>query len=91
MDMSRPLVASEDNADALDGYAAFSLLAALAKVPQCPATEIADYQRVIDRKGQHVVSHDMLDLGMSLWLAHWGTASNSSAQQLGTRCIELFG
>ncbi|KAL8749448.1 MAG: hypothetical protein Q9199_007675 [Rusavskia elegans] len=90
MDMSRPLVASEGNADALDVYAAFGLLAALAKDPQYPATEIADYQRVIDRKGQHVVSHDMLDLGMSLWLAHWGTASNSSAQQLGTRCIELF-
>lgn len=91
MDISRPLVASEGNADALDGYVVFSLLAALAKDPQCLTTEIPDYQRIIDRKGQHVVSHDMLDLGMSLRLARWGTASNSSAQQLGTRCVELFG
>ncbi|KAL8670004.1 MAG: hypothetical protein Q9168_005436 [Polycauliona sp. 1 TL-2023] len=91
MDMSRPLVASEGNADAIDGYVVFSLLAAAANDPSSLATEIADYQRVIDRKGQHVVSHDMLDLGMTLWLAHWGSASNRSAQQLATRCIGLFG
>ncbi|KAL8646133.1 MAG: hypothetical protein Q9226_007002 [Calogaya cf. arnoldii] len=90
MDMSRPLVAGEGNTDALDGYVVYSLLAAGAKDPQCLATEIADYRRVIDRKGQHLVSHDMLDLGMSLWLAQWGSAGNSSAQQLGTRCIERF-
>ncbi|KAI4268718.1 MAG: hypothetical protein LQ337_007692 [Flavoplaca oasis] len=70
MDMSRPIVASEGNVDALDGYIVFSLLAAVANDPQCLAAEIANYQRVIDRKGQHVV--------------------NTSAQQLGARCMEVF-
>ncbi|KAL9000461.1 MAG: hypothetical protein Q9169_000978 [Polycauliona sp. 2 TL-2023] len=90
MDLSSPLVASEGNADALDGYVVLSLLAASSEDPRCLATEIADYQRVIDRKGRHIVSHDMLDLGMTLWLAHWGSASSHSAQRLGARCIELF-
>ncbi|KAL8977246.1 MAG: hypothetical protein Q9205_006908 [Flavoplaca limonia] len=90
MDMSRPIVASEGNVDALDGYIVFSLVAAAANDHQCLAAEIANYQRVIDRKGRHVVSHDMLDLGMSLWLAQWGPPSNTSAQQLGARCMDVF-
>ncbi|KAI4253427.1 MAG: hypothetical protein LQ352_003693 [Teloschistes flavicans] len=91
MDMSRPLVASEGNLDAVDGYVVFSLLAATAGDPNCLAKEIADYQRVIDRKGKHTISNDMLDLGMSLWIAHWGSPDHTSAQQMGTRCLERFG
>ncbi|KAL8684953.1 MAG: hypothetical protein Q9218_008056 [Villophora microphyllina] len=90
MDMSRPLVTSEGNLDAVDGYVVFSLLAATAGDPTCLAGEIADYQRVIDRKGKHTISSDMLDLGMSLWIAHWGSPGQISAQQMGARCLERF-
>lgn len=91
MDMSRPLVASEGNLDAVDGYVVFSLLAATAGDPGCLAGEMADYQRVIDRKAKHTISNDMLDLGMSLWIAQWGSPDHVSAQQMGTRCLERFG
>lgn len=92
VDMSRPLVASEGNLDAVDGFVVFKLLAATSEDPGCLKDEIGDYQRVVDRKGQHCVSSDTLDLGMSLWIAHWGIASNNaSAQQLGNRCLESFG
>ncbi|KAL8725059.1 MAG: hypothetical protein Q9166_007590 [cf. Caloplaca sp. 2 TL-2023] len=90
MDMSRPLVASEGNLDAVDGFVVFRLLAAASGDPQCLADEVADYQRVIDRKGMHAVSNDTLDLGMSLWIAHWSHGTDKSAQQLGSRCLEKF-
>lgn len=70
VDMSQPLVGSEGNLDAVDGFVVFGLLAAVAQDPQCLATEIADYQRVIDREEWHAISDDMLDLGISLWIAH---------------------
>ncbi|KAL8702700.1 MAG: hypothetical protein Q9201_004121 [Fulgogasparrea decipioides] len=91
MDMSRPLVSSEGNLDAVDGFVTFSLLASAAGEPQCLATEIADYQRVIDRKGRHSITDDMLDLGMSLWIAHWSSATDTSAQRMGAHCLETIG
>ncbi|KAI4127508.1 MAG: hypothetical protein LQ338_003166 [Usnochroma carphineum] len=91
MDMSKPLVASEGNLDAVDGFVIFSLLAACAKDKQCLANERADYQRVIDRKARHAISQDTLDLGMSLWTAQWGSTHNGSAKRLGNRCLEIFG
>ncbi|KAL8778288.1 MAG: hypothetical protein Q9194_002090 [Teloschistes cf. exilis] len=90
MDMSRPLVASEGNLDAVNGYVVFSLLAATSGDSGCLAGEMADYQRVIDRKGKHTISNDMLDLGMSLWIAQWGSPDHVSAQQMGARCLERF-
>ncbi|KAL8717919.1 MAG: hypothetical protein Q9181_008261 [Wetmoreana brouardii] len=90
MDMSRPLVSSEGNLDAVDGFVVFSLFAS-AEDSQCLATEIANYQRVIDRKGRHSISDDMLDLGMSFWIAHWSSATDTSAQQMGARCLEKLG
>lgn len=93
MDLSAPLVASEGNLDPIDGYVVFRLLQAAAmeldgeKEPVL-SEEIADYQRVIERKGEHFVSSDPLDLGMTLWTAHWFSEEEDWAARLAARCYE---
>jgi hypothetical protein len=52
------------------------------------AEEIADYKRVMERKGQHFVSSDPLDLGMTLWTAHWFSEKEDWASRLAGRCFE---
>ena len=52
------------------------------------ADEISDYKRVMDRKGEHFVSKDTLDLGMSLWTAHWLAKQEIWAAKLADRCTE---
>lgn len=93
MDLSAPLVSSEGNLDAMDGYVVFRLLQDTATVMDAAespslADEIADYQRVIERKGQHFVSSDPLDLGMTLWTVHWFSESEQWAQRLADKCFE---
>lgn len=93
MDLSAPLVSSEGNLDAMDGFVVFRLLQETATVmdaaePSLLADEIADYQRVIDRKGRHFVSSDPLDLGMTLWTVHWFSASEKWAEQVADMCFE---
>ena len=93
MDLSAVLVSSEGNLDPIDGYVVFRLLQETAAamsgsgVPVL-AEEIADYQRVIERKGQHFVSSDPLDLGMTLWTAHWFSETEDWARRLADRCSE---
>jgi len=50
--------------------------------------EIADYKRVMDRKGEHFVSKDTLDLGMSLWTAHWLANEETWAAKLANQCTQ---
>lgn len=71
VDMSEVLVPSQGNLDPLDGYMVFSMLQSASKKPKVLVDEIADYKRIIDIKGSHHVSSDTLDLGMTMWTAHW--------------------
>ncbi|GLI78083.1 hypothetical protein PoHVEF18_006382 [Penicillium ochrochloron] len=91
MDLSRPLVNSEGNLDPIDGFVTFRLLQATAAAAgdgDVLEEEISDYRRVMDRKGPHFVSKDPLDLGMTLWTAHWFSETESWASTLVTRCFE---
>ncbi|KAL4984231.1 hypothetical protein BDW68DRAFT_190653 [Aspergillus falconensis] len=96
MDLSRPLVASEGNLDPVDGFVVFRLLQAA----ECHfeggekgeggtvlEDEIEDYARVMKRKGEHFVSSDPLDLGMTMWTVHW-VIEEDWAQRLAERCFE---
>lgn len=91
MDLSAPLVSSEGNLDPIDGYVVFRLLQAAAVEAgdgEVLADEIADYKRVMERKGEHFVSSDPLDLGMTLWTAHWFSEKEAWASALARRCFE---
>ncbi|RJE18246.1 hypothetical protein PHISCL_09420 [Aspergillus sclerotialis] len=91
MDLSKPLVASEGNLDPIDGYVIFRLLQAAAMESNdgpVLAEEIKDYERVMQRKGEHLVSSDPLDLGMTLWTAHWFSEKEEWAKRLSVRCFE---
>lgn len=91
MDLSKPLVASEGNLDPIDGYVIFRLLQAAAMESNdgpVLAEEIKDYERVMQRKGEHLVSSDPLDLGMTLWTAHWFSEKEEWAERLSMRCFE---
>lgn len=50
--------------------------------------EIDDYKRVMDRKGEYFVSKDTLDLGMSLWTAHWLAQQEAWAAALAAQCTQ---
>lgn len=91
MDLSVPLVTSEGNLDPIDGYVVFRVLQATAIEAgdgEVLGEEIDDYRRVMERKGEHFVSSDPLDLGMTLWTAHWFSEKESWAANLETRCFE---
>lgn len=91
MDLSTPLVASEGNLDPIDGYVIFRLLQASAMQSNdgpVLAEEIKDYERVMERKGEHFVSSDPLDLGMTLWTIHWFSEKEDWAGRLARRCYE---
>ncbi|KAJ6144800.1 hypothetical protein N7470_008695 [Penicillium chermesinum] len=91
MDLSVPLVSSEGNLDPIDGFVTFRILQATAreaKDGEFLVEEIADYKRVMARKGEHFVSDDTLDLGMTLWTAHWFADKEDWASNLATRCFE---
>lgn len=90
MDLSRPLVASEGNLDPIDGFVVFRLLQATSLKfgdGSVLEKEIDDYQRVMARKGKHFMSADTLDLGMTLWTAHWFASKESWSSDLLDRCI----
>lgn len=91
MDLSIPLVSSEGNLDPIDGYVIFRLLQAAAlqmNDGKVLDEEIGDYKRVMERKGEHFVSSDPLDLGMTLWTAHWFSETEEWAAKLTRRCFE---
>ncbi|KAJ5690954.1 hypothetical protein N7488_011689 [Penicillium malachiteum] len=91
MDLSAPLVSSEGNLDPIDGFVVFRILQATAIKAgdgEVLTEEIGDYKRVMERKGEHFVSKDTLDLGMTLWTAHWFSEHENWASNLANRCFE---
>ena len=87
-DLSRPLVSSEGNLDPLDGFVVFRLLQAAERGGPVLEDEIEDYRRVMARKGSHFVSSDPLDLGMSMWTAHWFVGKEGWTTRLAEQCFE---
>lgn len=72
MDLQEPLVKSEGNLDPVDGLMVFKLLQKTDhEGSSILAEEIHDYQRIVDTKWKNYSSSDPLDLGMTLWTAHW--------------------
>ncbi|KAF5857873.1 hypothetical protein ETB97_005180 [Aspergillus alliaceus] len=91
MDLSAALVGSEGNLDPIDGYVVFRLLQAAAMQMgegEVLAEEIADYKKVMKRKVKHFVTNDPLDLGMTLWTAHWFAEKEEWATRLSGDCFE---
>jgi hypothetical protein len=91
MDLSAALVGSQGNLDPIDGYVVFRLLQAAAMKMgegEVLTEEIADYKKVMEGKGKHFVSSDPLDLGMTLWTAHWFAEKEDWANQLLGQCFE---
>jgi hypothetical protein len=72
IDLQEPLVRSEGNLDPVDGLVVFTLLQ---RTDGAESTvlkdEIDDYKRIVDTKWRTYTSSDPLDLGMTLWTAHW--------------------
>jgi hypothetical protein len=92
MDLSMALVPTEGNLDPIDGYVVFRLLRTAAQEfgnsdPQLLEAEIADYQLMMERRGVHQVSCDPLDLGMTLWTAHWFADNETWARNLADNCL----
>jgi hypothetical protein len=72
MDLSQPLVRSEGNLDPIDGFVTFRLLQeADGQGSTVLEEEIADYEKIVRAKWRGYSSADPLDLGMTLWTAHW--------------------
>lgn len=72
MDLKEPLVRSEGNLDPVDGYVIFRLLQKTdGEDSSVLAEEIQQYKRIVDTKWKNYTSSDALDLGMTLWTAHW--------------------
>jgi len=93
MDLSTALVPSEGSLDPIDGYVVFRLLQAAAREfsngdENVLDEEIGDYKRVMERRGEHCVSSDPLDLGVTLWTAHWFAERESWAARLVGNCAE---
>jgi len=72
VDLKTPLVASEGNLDPVEGLAIFRLLQQTdGESLQTLQTEISDYQKIVLGKWKSYQAKDPLDLGMTLWMAHW--------------------
>lgn len=72
MDLSHPLVPREGNLDPVNGFVVFRLLQeADAAGSGVLKEEITDYDKIVRTKWRDYQSHDPLDLGMTLWTAHW--------------------
>jgi hypothetical protein len=72
MDLSQPLVRSQGNLDPFNGYNVFRLLHE-SRMPgeEGLETEIEEYKKIVDASWAAYDSEDPLDLGMTLWTAHW--------------------
>lgn len=89
IDMSRPLVRSQGNLDPIDGYITMKILQASASEDDPRLDdEIKDYKKVMEHKGEHFVSNDMLDLGMSAWSSHWLADKEAWAKDLQNRSLK---
>ena len=89
MDLQTPLVTSEGNLDPIDGYVILNLLQETSGGTEL-TREINDYKKILDTKWKHYKSDDPLDLGMTLWTAHWFTGKEEWATALTQRAFECL-
>jgi hypothetical protein len=89
IDLKSPLVFSEGNLDPIDGYVIFNLLQQTAG-SEVLAQEISEYKRILDTKWQRYTSDDPLDLGMTLWTAHWFNKKEEWATVLTERAFRCL-
>ncbi|KAL4965838.1 uncharacterized protein BDV14DRAFT_199613 [Aspergillus stella-maris] len=90
MELDTVLVGSEGNLDPIDGFVMMRLLQSTAVKygeGEVLKDEIDDYARVMKRKGEHFVSSDPLDLGMTMWTVQW-VYEEEWAAKLAERCFE---
>ncbi|KAL9657050.1 hypothetical protein ABK040_002676 [Willaertia magna] len=76
IDMSHPVVPSEGNLDPFDGFITYRLLKETAMAFDTNRTnvlneQIEDFRTMVNLKYSYYHSSDPLDLGESLWIAHW--------------------
>ena len=93
MDLSHPLVLSEGNLDPIDGYVTYKLLQATSGDASTLEREIAALQKCVTTKWKGYTSSDALDIGMTLWTAHWLRDSEEWASELfqtATSCLEII-
>ncbi|KIX10153.1 uncharacterized protein Z518_01234 [Rhinocladiella mackenziei CBS 650.93] len=90
MDLSYPLVMSEGNLDPIDGYVTYSVLQASSDDQRILKDEIAALKKIVDKKWQYYSSNDTLDLGMTLWTAHWVSAEEEWAAALSHKALECL-
>ena len=89
MDLKTPLVFSEGNLDPIDGYVIFNLLQQTTGTDVL-AQEISEYKKILDTKWQRYTSDDPLDLGMTLWTAHWFNKKEEWATALTERALRCL-
>ena len=91
MDLSKPLVASEGNLDPLDGYVTYKLLQnTCSPDSDILQDEIALFKKIVDTKVDGYSSTDTLDLGMTLWTAHWFTPEEEWARTITQRALSCL-
>ncbi|PYI07189.1 hypothetical protein BO78DRAFT_367029 [Aspergillus sclerotiicarbonarius CBS 121057] len=94
VNLERVLVGSEGNLDPLDGWVVFRLVQGFqesngdGKGKGVLEEEIEDYARILKRKGRQRIVDDMLDLGMTLWTAHWFLGREEWADELVERGVK---
>ncbi|ETI23071.1 hypothetical protein G647_04867 [Cladophialophora carrionii CBS 160.54] len=87
-DLSSRLVLSEGNLDPIDGYVTYKLLQATHSAEsEVLKEEIALLKKIVDTKVDSYDSTDTLDLGMTLWTAHWLVPEEEWAVQLSRRAL----
>jgi len=87
MDLSHPLVMSEGNLDPIDGYVTYKLLQESADDKTVLTGEIVALKKIVDTKWENYSSSDTLDLGMTLWTAHWLSDREEWAAVLSRRAV----
>ncbi|KAI0676317.1 hypothetical protein C8Q78DRAFT_1065189 [Trametes maxima] len=80
VDLGRPLVRSEGNLDPIDGYHTWG-----GPDQVMLAREIDEHRRILETKWRRYASDDPLDLGMTLWTAHWFDGREQWATELSRR------
>jgi len=83
MDLREPLVRSERNLDPVNGSVVFRLLQdSHGPDSAVLAEEIGDYEKIVNTKWEGYNSSGPLDLGTTLWTAHWFADSDEWARGL---------
>ncbi|KAI1784534.1 hypothetical protein LXA43DRAFT_1122544 [Ganoderma leucocontextum] len=90
VDLSRAVVSSEGNLDPIDGYVVFSLLQRDHEGEGGVGVlerEVGEYRRILETKWRGYGSDDPLDLGMTMWTAHWFDGREEWATELSKRAL----